>query len=177
MRCIAAAAALLLTACIGEDTATAERTTIVSVGEKAPDFTAEMLDGSDVTISELRGRVVLLTFWSPECSMCRAEMAVVQERVIDRLDGCEFTYLPVSRGMSRETVEQFCRQNGYGFPVGLDPDRSIYNMYATRYVPRSFLIDRDGTIVLSAAEYDTGYLDTIVARARELLAEKQTCTD
>lgn len=169
--CIAAAAALLLTACVGEDTPTIERTTVVSVGDKAPDFTVEMLDGSDVTLSELRGRVVLLTFWSPECPVCRAEMAVVQERIIDRFESCEFTYLPVSRGMDRTTIERFCRQNGYTFPVGLDPDRSIYNMYATRYVPRSFLIDRDGTVVLSAAEYDTGYLDTIAARAFELLGK------
>lgn len=170
VRCTFVIALLTMPAsCIGEDEQTAEQTTLASTGQEAPDFTVEMLDGSRLTLSNLRGGVVLLTFWSPECSMCRAEMAVVQTKVIDRLEDEDFTYLPVSRGLSRETVERFCEDNGYTFPVGLDPDRSIYELYATRYVPRSFLIDRDGTIALTAAECGTDYLDTIVDRARELL--------
>ena len=96
-------------------------------------------------------------------------MAVVQERIIDRFVGRRFTYLPVSRGLSRETVEEFCRHNGYAFSVGLDPDRNIYSMYATRSVPRSFLIDTDGIIVMSAVEYETDYLDVIADEIERLL--------
>lgn len=96
-------------------------------------------------------------------------MAVVQKRIIDRFADERFTYLPVSRGADRETIEEFCRQNGYTFPVGLDPDRSIYGMYATRYVPRSFLIDADGKIIMSAVEYETDYLDVIADEIEKYL--------
>jgi len=166
---IAALSLLATTSCIAEDQPAADETTLVEVGQTAPDFTVEMLDGSYVTLSDLRGRTVLLTFWSSECSICRAEMSVVQQRIIDRFAGRGFAYLPVSRGLGRETVEEFCRQNGYTFPVGLDPDRSIYGMYATRYVPRSFLIDADGTILMSAVEYETGYLDIIAGQIEKNL--------
>ena len=169
LRATTALCLLAATSCVTENPPEADETTLVETGQAAPDFTVGMLDGSEVTLSDLRGRVVLLTFWSAECSVCRAEMAVVQERIIDRFADRPFTYLPVSRGLSRETVEEFCRQNGYTFPVGLDPDRSIYGMYATRYVPRSFLIDADGVIRMSAVEYETDYLDVIAAETEKLL--------
>lgn len=161
---------LFLPSCIGEDSPTANQTTLVNAGDNAPNFTVEMLDGSSITLSDLRGRVVLLTFWSHECSMCRAEIAVVRDRIIDRFEGEEFTYLPVSRGLPREAVESFCEQNGYDFPIGIDPSRSIYSMYATKYVPHSFLVDRNGIVRLTAAEYEPEYLDTIAEQARHLLA-------
>ena len=53
--------------------------------------------------------------------------------------------------------------------LGLDPDRSIYAMYATRYVPRSFLIDADGKIIMSAVEYETDYLDVIAEEIEKYL--------
>lgn len=168
-RAIAALCLLATTACVAEDSPTTDDTTLVEIGQTAPDFTVEMTKGGDVTLSDLRGRAVLLTFWSSECSVCRAEMAVAQERIIDRFADERFTYLPVSRGADRETLEEFCRQNGYTFPVGLDPDRSIYGMYATRYVPRSFLIDADGKIIMSAVEYETDYLDVIADEIEKYL--------
>lgn len=131
-----------------------ESTTLIHAGDVAPDFTVEMLDGKKVTLSSLRGKVVLVSFWATWCPPCRQEMAHMQEGVIDRFAGSDLVVLPISRGEKRETVEKFIEKMGYGFPVGLDIDQSIYSKYASNYVPRSVVINREGEVVYVAVGYD-----------------------
>lgn len=130
------------------------KTTLIIEGDKAPDFTVEMLDGSKVKLSSLRGKVVLINFWATWCPPCRQEMAHLQEGVIDHFAGRDVVVLPISRGEDRATVESFIKKMGYTFPVGLDSDQSIYRKYASNYVPRSVVIDRNGKVVYAIAGYD-----------------------
>lgn len=130
-------------------------TTIAGEGSMAPDFTVEMVSGEKITLSDLRGKVVLLNFWATWCPPCREELKHVQAEIIDRFKGEEFVFIPVSRGEDKSTVEEFRKSTGYGFPMGLDPEQNIYRLYASNYIPRNFLIDRDGKIVLASVGYDT----------------------
>ena len=113
-----------------------------------------MIDGSKVALSELRGKVVLLNFWATWCPPCREELSHVQQQVIDRFAGEEFVFLPISRGEERAAVEAFRAKTGYAFPMGLDTDETIYKRYATRFIPRNFLIDRTGRVVKATVGYD-----------------------
>ncbi|MBR4843874.1 MAG: TlpA family protein disulfide reductase [Alistipes sp.] len=131
-----------------------EATTLIHAGDMAPDFTVEMLDGSKVTLSELRGKVVLVGFWATWCPPCRQELSHMQKDVIDRFAGKELVVLPISRGEKRQTVEEYIAKMGYTFPIGLDGDQSIYKKYATNYIPRSFVVGRDGKVVYVAVGYD-----------------------
>ena len=130
------------------------KTTIVKKGDKAPDFTVEMVDGSNVQLSKLKGKVVVVNFWATWCPPCREELTRVQKEIIDRFAGQEFVFLPISRGEELHTVEAFRKRMGYTFPMGLDPDQRIFRRYATNYIPRNFLIDRDGKVVLASIGYD-----------------------
>ncbi|MDE5695716.1 MAG: TlpA family protein disulfide reductase [Alistipes sp.] len=153
------AALLLLPGCGGRTSrkaadADADASALVKAGDMAPDFTVEMFDGSRLTLSDLRGKVVLLNFWATWCPPCRQELARVQTDVLDRFVGEDFFFLPVARGENRETVGAFRQKLGYLFPMGLDPEQSIYGRYASNYIPRNFLIGRDGRIVLASVGYD-----------------------
>lgn len=131
-----------------------ESTTLVKVGEMAPDFIVEMLDGSKVTLVENRGKVVLVSFWATWCPPCRLELSHMQKDVIDRFAGEDLVVLPISRGEERKTVESYISKMGYTFPVGLDTTQAIYSKYASNYVPRSVVIDREGMVVYVGVGYD-----------------------
>ena len=149
--------------------AEAEATTLVQAGDKAPDFTVGMFDGSRVTLSDLRGKVVLLNFWATWCPPCREELARVQSDLIDRFAGRDFIFLPVSRGEARSAVETFRNQKGYDFPMGLDSAQSVYGLYATNFIPRNFLIDREGNVVQATIGYEPEEFDALIANIEKTL--------
>ena len=146
-----------------------ESTTLVKAGETAPDFTVELVDGSQLSLKELRGKVVLLNFWATWCPPCRQELTRVQKDIIDRFAGKEFVFLPVSRGEKRETVEAFCEKTGYTFPMGLDSARTVYDRYASNYIPRNFLIDKEGKVVLATVGYDDEEFDALIRTIEKTL--------
>lgn len=129
-------------------------TTLINAGDVAPDFTVEMLDGKKVTLSAQRGKVVLISFWATWCPPCRLELSHMQKDVIDRFAGEDLVVLPISRGETRQKVEEYITKMGYTFPIGLDPDQSIYRKYALNYIPRSILVGRDGVVAYVGVGYD-----------------------
>lgn len=168
---VAVAAAILLLPSCGskQKKASAEQTTLVRTGDTAPRFTVEMFDGDTVTLSSLRGKVVLLNFWATWCPPCREELTRVQTDLIDRFAGQKFVFLPVSRGETREEVAAFREKTGYTFPMGLDPAQAIYDKYASNYIPRNFLIDRDGKIVETTVGYEPAEFDALIETIEKTL--------
>ena len=147
-----------------------EATTLVKAGTQAPDFRVEMFDGTTFTLGSLRGKVVLLNFWATWCGPCREELSRVQKDIIDRFKGNEdFVFLPVSRGEKREAVEAFREKTGYAFPMGLDPARTVYDRYASNYIPRNFRIDRKGKVVLATVGYDEHEFEELIRTIEKTL--------
>ena len=154
---IALGAVLLLwnpTPAKAQERPTPEQATIVKDGHIAPDFEVQMFDGSTVKLADLKGKVVLLNFWATWCPPCRAELARVEKDIIEKFKGEPFVFIPVSRGEKRETVAAFREKMGYTFPMGLDTDGRVYAEYAQTYIPRNFLIGKDGKVVKASVGYD-----------------------
>lgn len=146
-------------------------TTLVHAGDQAPDFTVEMFDGSRLTLSAQRGKVVLLNFWATWCPPCREELTHVQSELIDRFAGRPFLFLPVSRGEERATVEAFREKTGYTFPMGLDPDLAVYNLYASNYIPRNFLIDAAGKVVKTTIGFEADEFAELIETIEKTLEQ------
>lgn len=155
-----------------EESDDAASTTRVKSGETAPDFTVAMTGGDSIRLSDLRGKVVLLNFWATWCPPCRMELSRVQEDILDRFAGQEFVFLPVSRGEKPEEVEVFRQKNGYTFPMGLDPRKTVYDLYATNYIPRNFLIDREGRVVKTSVGYDEAEFSALIEAVEQAIQQR-----
>lgn len=117
----------------------------LSKGKPAPDFTLRTLDGKKVSLSELKGKVVLVNFWATWCPPCREEMPLF-EKVYKKYKDKGFEILAVSTDSSVEPVKKFVEEFNVSFPVLLD-DGKVSSLYSIQGLPTSFLIDREGKVV------------------------------
>lgn len=117
--------------------------------ELAADFSLVSLDGKTVSLSDYRGRVVLLDFWASWCAPCTKTLPSLHElheRLADRGVDLLVVSLDASEKISREYLEES------GFPTdnvlwgSLDEARAVKRLYGVIGIPRTFLIDREGFI-------------------------------
>ncbi|NWF74485.1 MAG: TlpA family protein disulfide reductase [Nitrospirae bacterium] len=151
MLAIAVTAVVLMVACGAGHAAApdmqpvAERT-FVKLGEPAPNFQLRDLNGHLITLSDLRGKVVLLNFWATWCGPCRVEMPAMEQlyRMFQRKD---FEILAVSTDAQGAAITRpFQQENRLTFPILHDPDYRVGLTYGARSLPMTFLIDRQGII-------------------------------
>ena len=114
------------------------------VGARAPDFSLPTIDGDTLTLSDLRGKPVILTFWTTGCGACLYQMPFFQ--VAQEEMGQEVNIIAIDIGESGGLVQLFAAYYGYTFTFALDYDGSVYNEYNVRGTPTNFLIDEDGVI-------------------------------
>ena len=119
----------------------------IQVGLPAPNFTFPDLNGQQVSLSDHRGRVVLVNIWATWCPPCRQEMPSMQ-KLYERFKGENFEILAVSLDSTgREAVGPFMRKMNLTFPALLDPKENIRPLYGITGVPESFIIDKEGILV------------------------------
>lgn len=117
------------------------------VGKVAPDFTLTDMQGEKVTLSQFRGKVVILNFWATWCPPCREEMPSM-ERLYRDLESKGLVMLAVNvEENGKKAVSQFLQKRSYSFPILLDSDNVAQNTYGVFRFPESFIIDRNGIVV------------------------------
>ena len=116
-----------------------------NVGQRAPDFTLDVLGGGSVQLSDLRGKPVFLNIFATWCPPCVEEMPYIQEASNQYGDRVHF--LGISTGQSAGDIDSFIRRNGFSYPIACDPRGSIDADYHIQYIPLTLLLDADGMIV------------------------------
>ncbi|MFQ5780527.1 MAG: TlpA disulfide reductase family protein [Nitrospiria bacterium] len=118
----------------------------VEVGLLAPDFSIENLKGGATSLTDYRGKVVLINFWATWCGPCKAEMPSMEAlyRAYGRGD---FEILAVSIDLGSDApVRAFVEDFGFTFPILLDNQFTVNDQFQVRVVPTSILIDRSGVV-------------------------------
>jgi peroxiredoxin len=117
-------------------------------GDMAPDFTFPDLEGKPVSLSDYRGKkVVLVNVWATWCPPCIWEKPRL-ERLRQSLKGEDFEILSVSiDALGKQVVEPYIRRVGVTYPSLLDPKGTIKRLYRTTGVPESFIVDKEGRLI------------------------------
>ncbi|MGY0692765.1 redoxin domain-containing protein [Virgibacillus sp. FSP13] len=118
-------------------------------GNMAPDFQLETLDGETVKLSDYRGQRVMVNFWATWCPPCRAEVPDL-EKFHQNKDVVILAVNLTQTENSMQEVESFVDEFDMTFPVLLDENIEVANLYAIRPIPTSYMIDSDGIIQFKA---------------------------
>ena len=129
-----------------DEAAEAAAVTLAGEGAEAPDFTVEMIDGSKVALSELRGKVVLLNFWATWCPPCREEIPeLISIRKAYPAD--KVVIVGISLDSDRGKLESFAEAMNFNYPVYLaEPD--VPALFGISSIPFNLLYDKTGKLSL-----------------------------
>ena len=136
--------------------------------QQAPDFTLRNLENQEVSLSELRGKVVLINFWATWCGPCQVEMPHLQ-RMHEELGEQGLTILAISVDEARTSsrVKPHIKSKGFTFPVLMDTNTEVVTQYnPQKTLPYTVLVDREGSIVWRHSGYSPGDEVTLEARPK-----------
>lgn len=128
-------------------------------GQAAPDFAAQALDGTTYNLSQLQGKIVVLTFWSTRCEICHAEIPKLNQ-VVNRYKGKDVVFLALTME-NQVKVEPYLRKTRFDFNI-VPNSFGVVMKYAdmdgggniNMGFPAHFLIDRTGAIALRTDGWD-----------------------
>ena len=112
--------------------------------DPAPDFQLETLDGTSIKLADLRGHPVLINFWATWCGPCQQEMPLIEQYYQKYKP--DLVVLAVNSDEPKADVQTFVTNFNLSFPVLLDPDYKVEDLYRVRAFPTTFFVDKSGTI-------------------------------
>jgi thiol-disulfide isomerase/thioredoxin len=137
----------------------------------APDFTLKTLDGKEITLSQLKGKVVLLDFWATWCGPCKESIPHLIQLYKDyRESGFELVGMNVDNG-DGEVVRRFITSMDIPYPVVTAPE-DVLRSYRVTGIPATFLIDKEGKIRERMAGFNSTMARQLATQVANLTSEK-----
>ncbi|PIC56979.1 thiol-disulfide oxidoreductase [Sporosarcina sp. P12(2017)] len=134
---------------VGADTTTIEYESGLEEGNTPPDFELSTLSGDIIKLTDYKGKKVILNFWASWCGPCKAEMPHMQNFYAKNKDSANVEIIAVNltteeRGLV--SIEKFVDAYGLIFPIPLDNNGEVMDMYRIMTIPTTYMISMDGTI-------------------------------
>ena len=115
-------------------------------GDTAPDFTLKTLDGKTVSLSDYKGKPVVLNFWASWCNPCREEFGLFRDQVAK--SGGSFAMLGVDNRDIASDAQSFAKQQHATWAIVDDSSTAVTKAYGVTGLPQTFFIKPDGTIAV-----------------------------
>lgn len=116
------------------------------VGRTAPNFTLPQFDGPPLTLSKLRGQIVVVNFWASWCTECQVEQAAL-DRTWQHFQNSGVVVVGVDFEDATGDARNFAQSAGVSYPIVEDADSKAALAYGLRGVPETFVVNRSGRIV------------------------------
>lgn len=140
-----------LTGCINERE---EPVWSLQVGDRLPEFEVVLNNGDQVTTESLRDSESVIVFFNTSCGDCRRELPEIQ-KLYDEclLQNRSVRFICISREEGAASVAKFWDENHLTMPYSAQPDRRIYNLFASSGIPRIYEADKD-LMIIKVSEFD-----------------------
>jgi len=127
-----------------------DRGYIVNVSENSPDFILSFPDGSQTSLTKLKGQVTLLQFTASWCNVCREEMPYIEKEIWKEYKDIGLNVIGIDRDEPADVVTKFAKEMQVTYPIALDRGADVFALFADRNsgVTRNIVIAPDGSIAL-----------------------------
>lgn len=115
-------------------------------GDRLPSFSITMENGEIVTDRTLHGKVGVIEFFNTGCSDCRRMFPVMQELYDEFRDNGDVEIVAIAREENKESIAAYWEEHDLTIPYSPQPDRTVYNLFATVGIPRIYISDTSGTV-------------------------------
>ena len=147
-----------------------EEGTLTKIGDKLPSFIFETEKGKTVKIEDYKGKLILINLFATWCPPCNAELPLVQKKIWEKYsNNPNFSLFVFGREENWDKVSAFKQRKGFTFPILPDETRNVYKLFATQYIPRNILIDKDGKIIYQSMGYKEDEFEKLVSIIDEKL--------
>jgi peroxiredoxin len=140
------------------------------MGQAAPELVARDLEGRNVRISEHRGEVVVLSFWSGRCNTCRLQLAAL-DRIASTYSSAGLVVIGVNLDENVERAAEFARAQDVGFAMLVAASREVGREFRVDRLPMTVFLDRAGRVRVAHREFKARDEATYVREIRTLLDE------
>ena len=141
----------------------------VKTGDSMPAFTIVSDDGSMISSADFSGKVILITMFATWCPPCQLKLAEIEKSLWPKYKGQkDLSLLVIGREHSDAELVEYNKTKGFTFPLYPDKDRKIFDLFAVQTIPRTYLINREGTIIYMITGFDAAgfyQLERMIDRA------------
>lgn len=138
----------------------------LKVGAEIPEFSVVMNDGTTLNSSSLKSGVSLIMFFNTNCPDCKHTLPTVQ-KIYNEYSG-QISFALISREQGATELANYWQQNNYTIPFSGQPDRKVYNLFATSKIPRIYIC-KDGVIKSIYTDSPNPEYDSLVKDISALL--------
>lgn len=145
---------------------------IITIGSVVPDIELSGINEKRIRLSDMKGSVVFINFWATWCKSCVDEMPSMENLYLHLSGNNKFKLMTILYRDDKDMALRFMKENGYTFPVYLNPDNSAVKQLGITGVPETFIIDKNGVLrdkIIGPAKWDS---PVVVETLLNLINEK-----
>ena len=160
--------------CFSAQAQTNNKGYIVKIGDKAPDFSVKLTDGTTFKLSENLGKVVVIQFTASWCGVCLKEMPHIEKDIWLPFKEKEIVVLAMDRDEPDYVVKNYQKKSPVTYPFAIDTDARVFNKFAVKNsgVTRNVVIDKNGKIAYLTRLYNKTEFLGMVNKIKILMINK-----
>jgi len=142
----------------------------LEIGKPAPDFTLKSLEGTNLNLTEQRGKIIVINFWASWCGPCRKEMPVL-ETFYKKYTDLGVSVWGVNVEQENQAGRDFLADLNLTFPILFDKSNTLSESYNVEAMPTTVIVDRDGLVRYTFKGYKPGYEKKYAKAIKKLVRE------